>query len=343
MFKAVIIGCGRIGCGFDDDPRRGYVSTHAGAYIKVGGVKLVALSDIMEESLYKYADKFNVPRRYTDYREMLAKEKPDIVSICTLANVHLPMVRDAVKAGVKAIFCEKPIADNLHAADEIIKICKDNNVILMIDHQRRFEQSHRKLAKFIHSGGLGQIQQATCYYVGGIANTGAHLFDFLCFLFGDADWVEGNLSINKSPNPSDPNIDTRIGFKSGTIVCVQACDHRAYAIFEIVLLGEKGRLRITSVGAHVEFKFEEVKESQWGIRELFPAKTPVSDRGPHEYMIEGVIHLIDCLKDNRRPYSTGEDGRVALEMICATLESAQNHGKRIYLPFRNSSIILSSK
>ena len=46
IYRAGIIGCGRIGCGFDDDPNRGYVSTHAGAYARTDGVDLVAMADL---------------------------------------------------------------------------------------------------------------------------------------------------------------------------------------------------------------------------------------------------------------------------------------------------------
>ena len=66
MYRAAIVGCGRIGCAFDDDPCRGYVSTHAGAYKRTPGVELVALSDIDAARLHKYADKFEVCGRYID-------------------------------------------------------------------------------------------------------------------------------------------------------------------------------------------------------------------------------------------------------------------------------------
>ena len=116
MYRAAIVGCGRIGCAFDDDPRRGYVSTHAGAYKRTPGVELVALSDIDAARLHKYADKFEVCGRYIDFRDMLATERVDILSICTWAGTHRELVDAGVEAGVEAIFCEKPLATNLSDA-----------------------------------------------------------------------------------------------------------------------------------------------------------------------------------------------------------------------------------
>jgi predicted dehydrogenase len=342
-YRAGIVGCGRIGCAFDDDPRRGYVSTHAGAYVRTPGVELVALADIDEGKLSRYGDKFGVPGRYTDYVEMLEREQLDIVSVCTWNSIHLDIVRAAVEHGVKAVFCEKPIADSLSAADEMIRLCAERDVLLMIDHQRRFDPFHQQIATFTQSGGLGRVQQVTCYYMAGVANTGSHLFDLLRFYLGEVVWVQGRYSRNPSPNPEDPNIDAWLGFADGLVAAIQACDVKAYLIFEVSLIGTKGRLRVTSSGFNVEF--EEVRDSERfaGYRELFPAAPPVSAEGPHEFMLFGVAHLLKCLKTGQKPICSGEDGRAALEIICALRESADADAEPIELPLTRSSITIESR
>ncbi len=65
MFKAAVIGCGRIGCGFDEDPKRQNISTHAGAYSNNQNIALVSLVDLNQSILNKYAERFNVPKTYT--------------------------------------------------------------------------------------------------------------------------------------------------------------------------------------------------------------------------------------------------------------------------------------
>jgi len=139
-YRAGIIGCGRIGCAFDDDPRRSYVSTHAGAYVRTPGVDLVGLCDIDTTALDRFGEKFGVSGRYVDLSTMLAKEQLDILSVCIWNQMHREVVEQAVDAGVKAVFCEKPIAESLQAADAMIQECARHGVILMIDHQRRFDR-----------------------------------------------------------------------------------------------------------------------------------------------------------------------------------------------------------
>ena len=54
-YRAAVIGCGRIGCGFDDDPKRKYIATHAGAYFSNPQIDLIALADVSSEALERYA------------------------------------------------------------------------------------------------------------------------------------------------------------------------------------------------------------------------------------------------------------------------------------------------
>lgn len=341
--RAGVIGCGRIGCGFDDDLRRQYASTHARAYMRTEGIELAALCDTDEEKLERYGRKFSVPRLYVDYRRMLEHEDLDVVSICTLSNSHLEISRAAVEAGVRGIFCEKPISESLATAEEMIRLCSERDVTLVIGHQRRFDPMHQRLAAFVRDGGLGRVQQGTCYYTAGIANTGTHLFDLLRLYLGDVSWVCGNLSANPSSNAADPNVDGWIGFANGTTVAIQALDATAYTIFEITLLGTERKLRLSSHGGRAEFE-EAVSSKRFsGYRELFPAAPPVESKSTQELLIHGVEHFIDCVEKTAKPVSSGEDGRAALEIVCALSQSAMECGKRIELPLASTSVTVQSK
>jgi predicted dehydrogenase len=330
-YRAAVIGCGRIGAGFDDDPRRGFVSTHAGAYTRTDGVRLVALADIDREKLARYGRKFEVHGLYTDAAEMLAREKPDIVSVCTATATHLPLVRTAAEAGAKAVFCEKPIAESLSAADEMIRVCRDRGVLLFVDHQRRFAPVHRQLGDWLRGGGLGDIQQVTSYYTAGVANSGSHLFDLLRLYVGDAAWVEGRASRNPSRLPDDPNIDGWIGFRNGAVAAVQACDVSAYILFEILLLGTTGRLRVSRLGLDLHYEAARPSERFAEYCELVPAPPPIAADASQEYLLAAVGHIVHCLRTGSRPWCGGEDGRAALEIICGLRESAADGGRRIDL------------
>jgi len=328
-YRAGIVGCGRIGSEFDDDPRRKEVATHAGAYRAVAGVDLIAACDLDTEKLKTCGTRWRIPSLYHDSAEMLRNETLDILSICTWPSSRMAIVKQAVNSGVRAIFCEKPIADSLADAAAIIQLCDGRGVVLQIDHQRRFDRFHQEVRAFLQAGRLGRIQQVTFRYTAGIANTGSHMFDLLRFFFGDVQWVQAVYSENDSHNPDDPNIDGMLRFRGGPLCMVQACDARSYLIFEIDCLGTDGRLRVTHSGFDVDFY--EVKESALfsGYKEIHPAASPVDSQVQRDCMVQGVAHLIECLREGKKTISSGEDGRAALELICAFHESARADGKRI--------------
>ncbi|MGB8707617.1 MAG: Gfo/Idh/MocA family oxidoreductase [Dehalococcoidia bacterium] len=337
-YRAGIVGCGRIGSEFDDAPKRKVISTHAGAYSAVDEVELVAVCDLNKERLKKCGKRWHVPSLYQDYGEMLRKEALDILSICTWNSTHLDIVKEAVNSGVKAIFCEKPIADSLKNADEMIKLCDEKKVILQIDHQRRFDEFHQDVRSFVQNGKLGRIQQVSFYYTAGIANTGSHMFDLLRFFFGDVAWVQATYSQNKSPNINDPNIDGIVKFRDGIFCAIQACDVQEFLIFEIDCIGTKGRLNLTHSGFDVEFY--KVRESELfsGYKEIFKSDFPINKKAPREFMVSAIRHLVECLKEGQKPICSGEDGRAALELICAFHESARADGNKISLPLMDSEI-----
>ena len=343
MFRAGLIGCGRIGSEFDEDPKRKMISTHAGAYSAVDEIELVAASDLDEEKLRKCGKRWGIVSLFRDYREMLKKERLDIVSVCTWNSTHLEIIREAVENDVKAIFCEKPIAETLKSADEIIELCKVKNVILQIDYQRRFDKFHQDIRKFIDAGNLGRVQQVNFYYTAGIASTGSHMFDLLRFFFGDVEWVYSIYSENRSPNPDDPNIDGILKFRNGIFCSVQVCDVKSFLIFEMDCLGTKGRLEITHSG--FDLRFYKIGESRLfsGYKEIFRASSPIDTDVPREFMLSAVKHLVECLKGNKPSMCSGEDGRASLELICAFHESARSSGKKIELPLRDSGIGIKSK
>ena len=343
VYKAGIVGCGRIGSEFDDDPKRKYIATHAGAYSVVHRTDLVAVADINKEKLEKCGKKWNVRSLYQDYKEMLEKENLDILSICTWNSTHFDIIKRAVNHGVKAIFCEKPIADTLSNASQMVEICNKNNVILQIDHQRRFCKFHQEIKNFLSSGKLGETQQVSFHYTAGIANTGSHMFDLLRFFFGDVSWVIAFPSENKSSNENDPNFDGVIRFKNNVFCTIHACDVNNFLIFEMDVVGEKGRLIITHSGFDLDFY--EVRDSDLfsGYKELYSGEPPVDVNLPREFMINGVKHLVKCLENTKLSISSGEDGLRALELICAFHESAKEDGKKIYLPLKESSVEMKSR
>ena len=89
------------------------VGSHAAAYHLVPETDVVAIcelrTDLFDTFRDTWGDVWPKVRAYTDYREMLAQENLDLLSVATSDHVHADMVVDAAAAGVRGIFCEKPI------------------------------------------------------------------------------------------------------------------------------------------------------------------------------------------------------------------------------------------
>jgi len=339
-YKSAIVGCGRIGSLFSKDKLRSGVVTHAAAYKDNSDIELVAACDIDQGRLKDFGATWDVKALYTDFEEMLRSETPDIVSICTWDYTHYDLVLKAVDAGVKAIFCEKPISDNLEKADAMVELCKKNGVILAVNHSRRWDMFENKIREYIRSGKLGDIRSVSAYYTAGIMNTGTHLIDLLGFFFGDVKWVWANPEI-KGDAP-DPTLDGCLFFDRGFSCFLHGLDVNDYVIFEIDIYGEKGRLRIKNSGFDLK-AWKSVDSPRFsGYKELEETEPFVRD-GYKNVLKNAVKDIVECMDNEQDPLSSGDDGGKALEIICALHESIDMGGQRISLPLANRDITIKTK
>jgi predicted dehydrogenase len=330
-YKACVIGCGRIGFGFDKDPKRKYVATHTGAYSFIKGINLVAVCDKSKKRLKECIDKLAVPRGYIDCEEMLMKEEIDVLSICTPPDTHYSILKKAAQFPVKAIFCEKPLADNLKNAIRMVNLCKEKKIILQVDHQRRFDPLHINLRELVKNKELGDVQQVNFYYTAGVKNTGSHMFDLFGFFLGEAEWIEAFFSKNKSHKDNDPNLDGIIKFKNGVLAAFHACDVKKYLIFELNCTLDKGRFSLKDSGFSVDFYTVEDSKHFSGYKELKKRGIHFDTKYKRNFMVNGVKHLLECIKSKKESISSGADGAKVLELINAGVTSANNNGKRIFI------------
>ena len=188
-----IIGTGK---NYKSPSAQGYgmAYQHGFAYesLPPGEVKLVACADIVKDNADAYAEKFKIPAEhvYTDYAQMLATEKLDIVSICTWPHLHAKMTIDTANAKVKGIFCEKPMAYTWGDAKQMHARCVENKVKLAFNHQRRYGKPFRMARKLIDDGAIGKLQCVQSG-TGDLYDYGTHNFDLCNFLNGDqrSKWV----------------------------------------------------------------------------------------------------------------------------------------------------------
>ncbi len=329
-YRVGIIGLGRIAYQFEEDPLMKKPCTHAGAYSSNPKTKIVAACDVIKNNLDDFTKKWDSVKPYSDYQKMLKQEKLDIVSICTHADLHAEMTISAAESGVKAIFCEKPMSTNLKDAEEMIKVCRKNGVVLAINHTKRWDPYIRKAKELLDEGRIGELKILEGHCNVGLMNAGTHLFDSLRFLAGDVDWVNGFMKPDGSTDPGGCGL---LHFKNNSDAFVDS-DFRNYVYFAINLIGSDGVMRI---GRDLEILLPKISEHESGIKELASAGFPKAELVPP--MSAAVDEILQSIENNRPPSCTGEDGKAALEIALAFHESNEK-GEKVKLPLKNKDSVV---
>ena len=340
VYRAGIIGCGNIGSNLDCDPLRKEIWTHAGAYSKTKKVKLVSAADIEEKKLKIFSQRWKVNRVYVDYKKMFKNECLDIVSICTPTSLHRKMTIDAADSGVKAIFCEKPIARSLEEADEMIKVCKRNRVVLAINQMRRWDPLYLKVKKLLIKDEIGKLQTIVGYVDTALFMNSIHLLDMILYFAGNIDWMIGFLQkdfIRIVDGKPDPGGLSYVRFKNGTHGFIKATGKSwEYHMFEIDLQGDQGRIRLYNDGHKAElYKFKKSKHFS-GYKELSRSKFPLIDN--KERIVNAVKDIIRAIETGREPACSGADGRAALEFAFGFHLSERAGNKKIKFPISEESV-----
>jgi len=157
--------------------------------------EIAALADTNPDARREFGDFFKVgeEHRYADYREMLDKERPDFVDVCSWHQQHAEMVIAAAARKPKAIICQKPMAVSLGEADDMITACARNNVKLIIAYQRPHHAAWIKAREMIRQGAIGKVTQIQLDDGGNILNTNSHNIRLALFLMDEpeVEWVMG--------------------------------------------------------------------------------------------------------------------------------------------------------
>ena len=327
MYRVGIIGCGRP-LGTDGATGFGMGHAHAGGYEASPDAEIVALADINLENARAFRAEHGGGHIYQHYREMLEKEKLDIVSICTWPHLHAEMVVAAAEAGIKAIHCEKPMAPTYGEALGMVQVCEERGVQLTFNHQRRFGAPFRKARELLKSGAIGETirLEASC---ANMFDWGTHWFDMLFFYNEEtpAQWVIGQI---------EPEGGQRV---FGVPVEGQGISYFKYAngVHGLLVTGFEagweasnrlvGTEGVIEVGHSREVPLRMWRQGQlgWEVVEL--------EEGLHgaDHVKLAVLDVIESLKTGREPELSASKALRATELIFATYESSRRRG-RVDLP-----------
>ncbi len=313
-----IIGCGTVA---------GY--GHIPAASESDLAELVALSDVNEKRLNELKEKYNVDT-YTDYHLLLKRKDIDAVIVATPTFLHHQIVIDSAK-NKKHILCEKPISMTLEEADNMIKVTREENVKFMIGFTRHSSKIYNKIKEIIDNGTIGELK-----YIKQISNWGGpiwggserymwminrgggpiidaavHDFDLMRWYSGTevySVYAAGYYSRNDIKYPD--NVSVLVEMKNGVLGFIEhswAYGKKSFSQFHVV--GSDGVIVLENNNLEIINKEEEHR---------IPLEND-NDR----FLIQ-INNFVKSIVDDTKPIVTGEDGKKALEIGLAALESIKN-------------------
>jgi len=339
------------------------------AYQDMSDVEVVALADPDPQGRQTVGERIGVQRLYADYREMLEKEDVDLVNVCPrVVEGHPDMVIASAEAGAKGIFCEKPLASSLAAADAMMAACQQNQVRVAVAHRRAnpYEQHGKRM---VDAGEIGQVQVIRArgkfdHRAGGedLAVLGPHMMDSMRYFAGaNVAWAHGHVTQDgRSVTAADAHEGNEgIGLIAGNGIAAYFAFENGVAGHFDSYLGDTSQKRnsrwfgfevygtqgIIALRNSPNGEMYLYRHGQWVPDEALGQWEPVRleewdrieprERTHHSNQLI-VRELIQAIEQGRDVVeaSSGPDALAALEMIMAVHES-ERVGGRVALPLEN--------
>ena len=333
------------------------------AWNRFPAIAVVAVADPDDAGRKLAMERSKAAKGYRDYREMLDKERPDLVAICPRwADQRVEMVRAAAACGAH-ILMEKPFARNLADADAMIEIADARKLKIQVGHTARVMPVTRLARELVSSGGLGQILEARARgkedkRAGGedMMVLGTHTFDLWRYLLGDPLWVFAHVSDKKAElrpgmlrEASEPvgriggdNIAAMFTFPGGihayfgSMANAGPPSRRFCATF----YGTLGFVyvpltAVPSVAPYVLRDPAWVADrdgSRWERLE-YPVHERFTSREDANHAM--AADLLDAIENGREPICNARDGRWAIEMVAGVYQSQFQHAPAPFPVQRN--------
>lgn len=323
MPRFALFGCGRIG------------RMHGVNLAKHPRTDLVSVFDVAAEAAAETAEATGAKVAQT-VDEILGDNSIDAVLIASSTDTHVDLLTRAAKAG-KAILCEKPIDLDLARVDACWAEISPLDPLVMIGFNRRFDPSFKALRDRVQGGEIGKLEQLSitsrdpspppAAYIkvsGGLfRDMTIHDFDIARYIAGDIVAVHAT-----GANLIEPEIKT-LGDIDAAMMTMQAAngalihinnsrrsaygyDQRIEAFGELGML-QAGNQRATSVN--------------FSGKGATGAKDPVMhffiERYTSAYIAE-IDHFVDCVGQRKAPMAGFDEGREALKLADAALESMRS-------------------
>ena len=343
--KYALIGCGRIAI------------NHMKAAIN-NKLEIVGICDILPEKMDEILEKSNLEeetsiKKYTDYKELVENEKPELVSIATESGNHAEIALFVIDHGINCII-EKPMAMSIEDADKIISLAEEKKVKVSACHQNRFNVAVQELRKALESGRFGKLSHGSInvrwnrnknYYDqapwrgtwaqdgGALMNQCIHGIDLLRWMMGDEiEEIYGatRQQFHDYLEAEDVGVAV-IKFKNGAVGTIEGSTNVYPKNLEetLYIFGEKGTVKVggTSTNNIDVWDFADETEEDMKNKGLEEQTSNVYGNG-HTSLFADVM---DAIENDRKPYVDAIAGRNALEVVLAIYKS-QKTGMPVKFP-----------
>ena len=325
-------------------------------------VEVVAVADPDDAGRQKAMKRCGAARGYRDYREMLRKEKPDLVSIGPRwTDQRLEMVKATAEAGAH-ILMEKPFAASLADADAMVEAVEKNNVKVQVGHQMRTGPPVRHVRDLIRSGEIGVVQEVRGRgkedsRAGGedLIVLGAHIFDVMRMILGNPRWVFAHVTqggrevrrsdVRQASEPIGPvagdQVAAMFAFDNGVhgYFGSKASDRTDPKRFGYFFYGSAGVIYMPN-GLDTQPYILRTpawipdEKHRWEKIEAPPDSADRSFDGRGLADARMVRDLLEAIEQKRDPVCSARDGRWTVEMALGVYQS-QNNGARVEFPLRD--------
>jgi predicted dehydrogenase len=334
-------------------------------WLDVPNAQIVGVADDNKAGLASAAKRLKVEATFGDYREMLDKTKPEIVSICPRwIDKHHELVLAVAERGIH-IYMEKPFCRTLEEADAMVAACERTHVKLAIAHQSRYSPKAKVVKQLIESGKIGKVLEYRGRGKedrrGGAEDLwvlGTHVFD-LIRLFGGhpqscqaavtqegrpitkKDVVEGNEGLGPLAGDS---VRAMYGMADGSTAYFASTRNMqgTPSRFGLQIYGSRGVIEVLT--GHLP-AYKILLDPSWSPGRSGAAWQNITSQGigNDEPLKEGGLHggnllavkdLIAAIEEERQPLGSVYEARGATEMILAVFE-AQRLGRQVKLPLEN--------
>lgn len=336
IYRVAIIGLGRMGSTIDDEfPERAPPYSVAASCLASDRLQVVAGADIDAAKRADFAERWGVDALYDDYVEMIRKEAPDMVAVCTRGHLHAEMATKSAQEGAPLIFCEKAIACSMLEADALRNAVEENGTLFNSAVLRRFDVRYHQARDMIRNGDIGEPQAVVHYAGTNLLHGHIHSIDTLSFLLDDprveSIWGELNSIDHRIPDnrlEEDPYGIFQLTFANGVAAASVPSGN-----WEFEVLGDRGSLRMFNNGTGLQLR------QYQGSRSRIAADVPV-EQVPEYSATQFCLEDLVLAHEEGRP-TLGPIGIAHhLTEVCLALAESHRQGRRISLPLENRSLYI---